>query len=190
MIRKLMPAVLLVAVCWVVFGVNNLALGGRLTQHGIVPRDPQSLPGILWSPFLHGSFEHLAANTLPLLILGAVLCARSRVEFALVTVAGILLGGGLTWLVARQASHIGASGLIFCYFGYLASLAFFRRTLGTLVISAVCLIAYGGIIKGVLPTTRTISWEGHAAGLAAGIVLGWMGAMLSPKPKPEEGKAP
>jgi membrane associated rhomboid family serine protease len=99
-------------------------------------------------------------------------CARGKGVFAVVTVGGILLGGGLTWLFARSACHIGASGLIFCYFGYVASLAWFNRTFGTLCLSVVCIIGYGGMIKGILPTTPGVSWEGHLAGLAAGVVLG------------------
>src|SRR5437016_4377647 len=96
------PILTITALCWVVFAVNNLMLGGRLSGHGIIPRHLGGLPGIIWSPFLHGSFQHLAANTLPLLILGAIICARSGGEFTLITGSGILLGGGLTWLIGRN----------------------------------------------------------------------------------------
>ena len=122
------------------------------------PRRIDGLPGMFFAPFLHASYAHLAANTLPLLILGAILCGRSRGEFVMVTVAGILLGGGLTWLFARSACHIGASGLIFCYFGYLASLAYFNRTLGTLLLSVVCLVGYGGMIRGIVPTSASYNF--------------------------------
>ncbi len=182
MIKRFTPVVLLVAVCWVVFLVNNLIFGGHFDQYGIVPRQLSSWPGILFAPFLHGSYQHLAANTLPLLILGAIICARSSGEFIIVTVAGILLGGSLTWLFARNASHIGASGLIFCYFGYLASLALFHRTFGTLLLSVVCIVGYGGIVRGVVPTSTGISWESHLAGLAAGIALASFMAKLKKTP--------
>src|ERR1051325_7655942 len=123
------PVLVLTGLCWLVFVFNNLIGHGHLIRFGIVPRHLSRLPGIIWAPFLHGSFGHLAANTLPLLILGAILCARSKAEFGLVTLGGIVIGGGLTWLLARSADHIGASGLIFCFFGYLASLAYFPRTI-------------------------------------------------------------
>ena len=174
MLKRFTPIITLVALCWLVFVVNNLLWNGHLNQYGIMPRQIGGLPGIIWAPFLHTSFEHLAANTLPLLILGAIMCARNRTEFVIVAVAGTLLGGGLTWLFARDANHIGASGLIFCLFGYLASLAYFQRTFGTLILSVVCLLAYGGILKGILPTSTAISWESHAAGLVAGIMLAWI----------------
>ena len=182
MFKRFAPILTLTAACWLVFLLNNLIWQGHLAQHGIIPRQLGSLTGILWAPFLHASFKHLAANTVPLLVLGAIICARGKGEFALVTVGGILLGGILTWLFARSADHIGASGLIFCYFGYVASLAWFNRTFGTLCLSVVCILAYGGMIKGILPTLTPISWEGHLAGLVAGVVLGAL--MSRPKQEP------
>lgn len=160
------------------FVINNLLLNGNLTKYGIWPRHVSSLPGIIWAPFLHVSFQHLAANTVPLLILGAILSLRSRTEFVLVTAAGTLLGGALTWVIGRNADHVGASGLIFCFFGYLASLAWFRRTFGTLLLSVVCLLGYGGMLRGILPTSGAISWESHLAGLTAGITLAWLMARV------------
>jgi membrane associated rhomboid family serine protease len=167
--KRFMPALVLTLLCWLVFALNNVALHGELSRFGIIPRRLASLPGILWAPFLHGSLAHLAANTMPLLILAGILCARSKGEFMGVTLAGIFIGGGLTWLFARPACHIGASGLIFAYFGYLASLAWFKRTFGTLLVSVACLFLYGGILTGLIPTSNAISWEAHVAGLVAGV---------------------
>jgi membrane associated rhomboid family serine protease len=165
------PIIALVGVCWVVFVVNNLLLGGHLIQYGLVPRRISSLPGILWSPFLHGSLRHLTANSLPLLILGAIICGRSTREFLVVAFGGIVLSGGLTWLFGRNAYHIGASGLVFCFFGYLASLAYFRRSVWTLLVSVVCIVGYGGMLRGIFPGSQQVSWEAHLAGLLSGIVL-------------------
>jgi membrane associated rhomboid family serine protease len=183
MMKRFTPIVTLVGLCWLVFVVNNLLWNGRLNPYGITPRHFGSLPGILWAPLLHGSFGHLAANTLPLLILGGIICARSKTEFVEVAIAGTLLSGGLTWLLARNGCHIGASGLIFCFFGYLASLAWFRRTFGTLVLSAVCILGYGGMLRGIVPTSSAVSWEGHIAGLAAGVALAWLASKLNPPGK-------
>jgi len=180
-LKRFTPALALVSLCWLVFAVNNLLLGGQLNQYGIIPRHLAGLPGIIWAPFLHASLTHLLANTVPLLILSAILCGRGRSEFMMVTAVGILFGGALTWVFARNASHIGASGLIFCFFGYLGSLAFFRRTFGTLILSGVCLLAYGGMLRGILPTSIPVSWEGHLAGLVAGIVLAWFSSKMNPR---------
>ena len=187
MLKRFTPILALTAVCWLVFALNSLVWHGRLIQYGIMPRHLYSLWGILWAPFLHGSFQHLAANTLPLLILGGMVCIRGRAEFAVVTIGGILLGGFLTWLLARNAYHIGASGLIFCYFGYLASLAFFNRTLGTLCLSVVCIVGYGGMLRGIFPTLPGISWEGHLAGLLAGLSLASATSRLKPATKSRPG---
>jgi membrane associated rhomboid family serine protease len=184
-LKRFTPVLAVVAVCWIVFAANAVIWDGGLTRHGIIPRQVSSLPAVLWAPFLHANLQHLVANTLPLLILGAVLCARGRIEFLEAWVAGTLLGGGLTWLFARNASHIGASGVIFTLFGYLVSLAFFRRTFGTLLLSLACLVFYGGMIRGIMPTSAPISWEGHLAGLIAGIGLGWIRAKMHSEPEPE-----
>lgn len=178
-LSRFTPVLALVVLCWAVFVVNNLMLHMQLNQHGIIPRRVGSLPGIIFAPFLHASYKHLAANSVPLLILGAILCARSKGEFIVVSVCGILFGGGLTWLFARNAAHIGASGLVFCYFGYLSSLAYFRRSIGTLLVSVICIVAYGGMIRGILPTSTSVSWEGHLAGLLTGIGAAWFMARVS-----------
>jgi len=184
-LKRFAPIIAITGLCWIVFLANTLLGHGQWNQYGIIPRHLSSLPGIIWAPFLHGSYRHLAANTVPLLILGLILCARSKGEFIAVTSAGVLVGGGLTWLLARNAVHIGASGLIFSYFGYLASLAWFDRKIGTVLLSLVCLVAYGGMIRGVFPTSVPISWEGHLAGLMSGIAMAWLNSKLS-KPSKEK----
>ena len=181
-LKRFIPIIVLTAICWLVLLFDALLCNGGLNRFGITPRHVSSLAGIIWAPFLHASFRHLAANTLPLLVLGAMICGRSRVEFAAVTVGGMLLGGGLTWLFARTACHIGASGLIFCYFGYITSLALFRRTFGTLALSFVCILAYGGMVRGIVPTATPVSWESHFFGLIAGVVLAWLSAKLKGRP--------
>jgi membrane associated rhomboid family serine protease len=173
LLNRFLPILAFVGFCWLILLANGLLWSGHLNQFGIIPRSREGLAGIVCAPFLHASVRHLAANTVPLLVLGAILCARSRSEFLMVAVAGTLLTGGLTWIFARSASHIGASGLIFCFFGYLASLALFRRTFGTLLLSVACIVLYGGIVKGIMPTSMPVSWEGHLAGLISGVVLAW-----------------
>jgi membrane associated rhomboid family serine protease len=173
-LKRFAPILAVTGLCWLVFLVNNVLCSARLNAYGIWPRHLSGLPGIIWSPFLHGSFPHLVANTVPLLVLGAILCARNASEFIRVCAAGIFLGGVLTWLFARNAIHIGASGLVFCFFGYLASQAYFKRTIGSLILSVICIVGYGGMLRGLFPHSGGISWESHVAGLIAGIVIAWL----------------
>lgn len=180
--KRFIPIVVMTALCWVVVLFDQVFWHGHLGQHGIVPRHLAGLPGILWAPFLHGSFTHMAANSLPLLVLGGVICARARSEFILVTIGGTLLSGALTWIIGRNGSHIGASGLIFCFFGYLISLACFDRKLGTLLLSVACIVVYGGMLRGLAPTAGPVSWEGHLAGVAAGVTLAWFLAKVKRTP--------
>jgi membrane associated rhomboid family serine protease len=180
LLKRFTPILGLVAFCWLVWLANALFWRGALNHYGVIPRSTGGLFGIVCAPFLHASARHLAANTLPLLFLGGILCARSRSEFFAVASIGTVLTGALTWLFARNACHIGASGLIFCFFGYLASLACFRRTFGTLLLSVVCILAYGGMVKGILPTSTPVSWESHLAGLVSGILLAWASCQLNP----------
>jgi len=189
MVKRLSPILILTGICWLVFLVNNTLSGGHLSQYGIVPRHLSGLPGVLWAPFLHASFRHLAANSVPLLILGGILCLRGRNEFGIATTGGILLGGLLTWLIGRSAIHIGASGLVFCYFGYVASLAWFQRGIGTLLLSLLCIVGYGGLAWGIIPTSTAVSWESHLAGMLSGVFLAWATSKIAKEPKPANAPA-
>lgn len=158
----------MLAVMWAVQIVDEIVLSDRLEGDGIRPRSLGGLAGILWSPFLHAGFAHLIANTVPFVVLGGLVVAHGRRRWAEVTIVVILVGGALTWLLARGANHIGASGLIFGYFGYLVGSAFFRRSPTAIVTAVVAVVIYGGIIAGFTPRAG-ISWEGHLFGALAGL---------------------
>src|SRR5262249_20135085 len=93
-------------------------------------------------------------------------------------------------VLARSAVHVGASGLVFCYFGYLASLALFNRSILTLLLSLISIVAYGGILRGVLPTASGVSWEGHLMGLCSGVVAAWLNSKLNSQAKHRLGGQP
>lgn len=151
----------------------NLLTFRKLNALGIVPRDPSSLGGIFFAPFLHEGLAHFFANFLPLCILGILLGRLYPGKFWLI-VAAIALGCGLlVWLLARRASHIGASGLLYGLFGFLALGGFLSGNVVYLVVSLSLLLLYSGILWGVLPTTSRTSWESHLAGLGVGLGLAW-----------------
>ena len=158
-----------VAVIWVLTAINSLA-GHPLDDYGIVPRNMDGLWGIPLAPFLHGGFGHAFSNTVPLLMLGGLVAARGWQTLLGVTLFVVLLGGAGVWLVARGGSHIGASGLVFGYFGYLVARGWYDRRIVSILIAVVVMVVYGGLLFGVLPTGGRVSWEGHLTGLIAGVL--------------------
>jgi membrane associated rhomboid family serine protease len=160
-----------VATFWIVFILNEVIFGGRLNALGILPHRFIGLRGILFAPFLHGNLYHIAANTVPFVILGWVVMLRNTKDFYFVSFMSALVGGLGTWLIGRPNSvHIGASGVIFGYFGYLLFRGYFERSFVAIAISIAIAIGYGGMIWGVLPTRSYISWEGHLFGFIGGIL--------------------
>ena len=180
-----------VAAIWLVYLVNVLLYGGDLNRYGLAPMAlpyrflsefelsasyvAGSLRGILLAPLLHGSFSHLMSNTFPLLLLGGFVALRGTKALVGLSLFVVVLGGLLVWLVGRPAIHIGASGLVFGYFGYLVAQGWYERSFVSIAVAAAVLLLYGGIIFGVLPQAGFISWEGHLFGLIAGVLAARMG---------------
>lgn len=160
--------VLYVAGIWLIEIVDTIALGSRLEREGIRPRELTGLPGILWAPFLHAGWGHVLSNTVPLAVLGGLVALRGRARWIAVTAITILLGGALTWLLGGSGNHIGASGVVFGYFGALLGAAFFERRPVAIAPALVALMLYYGLIIGLIPQAG-ISWEGHLFGLGAGL---------------------
>lgn len=137
----------------------------------LYPRSIDGLWGILTMPFLHGGMLHLLSNTIPLLVLSCVISLKGNKYFSTVTVAIVLLSGLMLWCVGRSAYHVGASGLIFGYFGFLCARLFYSPKISDFVISILVMFFYGGMVFGVIPTDGRISWEGHLCGLVAGVLV-------------------
>lgn len=159
---------------WVLEALDWALPFWQLDAHGIRPRSVAGLPGIVLAPFLHAGFAHLAANSAPFLALGGLTMLGGRAIFWAVTVWVILVGGGAVWLLApADGIHLGASGLIFGYLGFLLSRGIFERSFGWTLVALAILVLYGGMVLGVLPTRPEVSWQGHLFGFASGIVAAW-----------------
>jgi membrane associated rhomboid family serine protease len=170
-LRGLLAAV---AFVWVIELIDLLPII-NLDAFGVRPRSVFGLIGIPLMPFLHGDFAHLVSNTLPFLVLGWIVLRAEKENFMVATVTIILLGGIGTWLIGRSHSvHIGASGLVYGYFGYVMARAILERNAMWILTGLVVGFFYGSMILGVLPEFKQqISWEGHLCGMAAGIWFGW-----------------
>ncbi len=174
--ERLRPIITFVIIIWVV-QFANFTLGYWPNDwFGLEPRDPSGLIGIPFSPFLHAGFKHAAANTVPLLMLGGMAAMAAPKRFIEATLIIVLVGGALVWLIARGGNrvHVGASGLVFGYLGYVVALGIVERSFRTMFAAAAAVMLYGGLIMGVLPTDHRISWESHLFGALAGIAAAWM----------------
>ncbi|MCP3911226.1 MAG: rhomboid family intramembrane serine protease [Actinomycetia bacterium] len=166
------PVGLLVVGLLIMWGVevaDTTLLADGLQDHGIRPRRPEGLDGVLWAPFLHADYGHVASNSVPLLALGGLVAARGMRYWARVTVVVFAVGGFLTWLLAGQGNHIGASGLVFGYLGAILGAAGFERRPRSLAPALLVLGFYSGMLVGLVPQDH-ISWEGHLFGLVSGVV--------------------
>lgn len=157
-----------VALIWALEIVDSL-MGGALDVYGIRPHSIIGLRGILFAPFLHGSLAHVAANTVPFLTLGWLIMLRETSDFFFVTIITMFVSGLGVWLTAPPYTiHIGASGLIFGYFGFLLLRGYFERSFAAILFSLIVGLLYGGLIWGVLPLQYGISWQGHLFGFIGG----------------------
>ncbi|MCP2320782.1 Membrane associated serine protease, rhomboid family [Nocardia amikacinitolerans] len=147
----------------------------ELDRAGIEPREADGLWGVLWAPVLHGGWDHLMGNTVPVLVLGfLVLAAGISRGLAATAVIWVVAGLG-TWLTGADGTvHIGASSLVFGWLTFLILRGWFTRSVGQIVLGLVVLVLYGSLLWGVLPGQDGISWQGHLFGAIGGVVAAWL----------------
>ncbi|MEP0355662.1 rhomboid family intramembrane serine protease [Paraglaciecola sp.] len=150
--------------------VINLFTGRMLNQLGNFPRFIPGLKGILLGPFIHGSLQHYFSNIIPICIFSYLLLQYGLKRYLMVTLLVVLGTGILVWLFGRSSSHIGASGIIYGYFGYLVLAGFLSGKAKLMLISVIVAFFYGGLIWGILPSSPYISWESHLFGFISGLV--------------------
>ena len=162
------------AIMWIVEIFDQIS-GDDLDQYGIQPRDADSLPGIVAAPFLHAGFDHLIGNTIPFLILGAIIALGGATRVLLTTAIIILVAGLGTWLIGPAHSvHVGASGVVFGYAGYVIARGVFSRSLLELAIGALVVVLYSSTLLSALVPTQGISWQSHLFGGIGGVLAAWM----------------
>lgn len=157
--------------------IINLFTGRMLNQFGNIPRYVPGLSGIIVGPLLHGSVQHYLSNILPMCIFSYLLLQYGTKRYAYVTLWIVVISGVLVWLFARSATHIGISGLVYGYFGYLILGGFLSGKFKLIVISLLVAFFYGGLIFGVLPGRPFVSWESHLFGFISGLIAAkyWTG---------------
>ena len=175
----------LIAILWCVALFNHIQ-GYGFNQFGIYPRAVDALPGIFFWVLLHGDFTHLILNTTPLFFMGFFVARRGPALFFKITFTVWILAGLCVWLTGRPAWHIGASGLVFGYFGFILAVAIYERSLVDLAVASLTIFYYGGMFFGLLPSAPFVSWESHVAGFLTGILAAklygkdWVRALSTP----------
>src|ERR1700758_34873 len=185
-LRKFRDALIVVgvflAVLWIL-QVANWADGYRLdTEFGILPEHLSRLPDIFTAPFLHFSWQHIEGNSIPFFVLGVLAAYRSIARFLLLTLIVAVTSGLAVWLF--QSSNeltVGASGLIFGYFGYVLVRGFFDRNLVDIGVGLVAGVLYWTILEVAIPGTPGVSWIGHIGGLVGGVLAAWVLRSATPR---------
>jgi membrane associated rhomboid family serine protease len=157
-------------IIWLV-EIINIAVDHQLCDFGIFPRSKMGLVGIVLSPFLHYGLDHVVMNTLPFIILGGFVVLRNPRQFLKISIFIIIIGGMGVWMFGRTAYHVGASGLIFGYFGFVLSRSWYEHSFVSVIIAIFAILIYGGMLIGIVPIFSYVSWEAHLFGFIAGILI-------------------
>jgi membrane associated rhomboid family serine protease len=178
-VRKVRDAVVVMAAFLVliwILQVINWADGYRLdVDFGILPHHVSRLPDIFAAPFLHFSWQHIEGNSVPLFVLGVLAAYRGIVKFLLLTFIVAVISGLGVWLFqSGNELTVGASGIIFGYFGYVLLRGIFDRNLVDIGVGVVAGLLYWTILSVAIPGTPGISWIGHLFGLMGGVLAAWI----------------
>jgi len=175
------------AVLWAVQIANSIDHYGLSKHFGIVAREPSRLPDIFSAPLLHWSFSHIEANSAPLFFLGFFAAYRGIRRFIAVTVFLVVTSGLGSWLFSStHAVEVGASGVVFGYFGYVVVRGIVERHFLDVIVGIVVALSYWSILQGVLPNDPHISWQAHLFGLLGGIAAALLLRQRPPsRPKAE-----
>ena len=180
--KSILYSVFAISILWCIKSAEVL-FGWNLSFMGLVPLDAAGLLGILTAPLIHGSYEHIFNNTFAILILASFLFyGYPKSWYKVVALVWIVSGVGV-WLFARQANHIGASGLTHGVFFFLFVASIFRRDKSSVAIMMIAFLLYGGMTMTIFPREQGISFEYHFFGALAGVVAALIWRDSDPKPK-------
>ncbi len=173
-IHSLLPPAVLILLIWAVWLVEYIS-HQDFSGYGLLPQHLSGLKGIILSPFLHASFAHISANTVPLFVLSAGLFYfYERLAYRILALLWITTGFWV-WIFAKDTGiHIGASGIVYALAGFHFMGGVLKKEARLMAFSLVVVFLYGGLIWGIIPDffpEKNISWESHLLGLLAGVMI-------------------
>jgi membrane associated rhomboid family serine protease len=174
--------VLLLVLLWAIKFIE-VQTGANFANYGISPLQADGLKGILLAPLVHGSWNHLFNNSVPILVLGTAIFYFYRAVAYKIVVLSWIISGFWVWFMARGAFHIGASGLVYAWAAFLFFSGIIRRYINLLAISLLVAFLYGSMVWGIFPIEEEISWESHLMGALAGLILAFYYKDLGPRRK-------
>ncbi|HBF19008.1 MAG TPA: hypothetical protein DDW81_02860, partial [Cryomorphaceae bacterium] len=166
----LLKPFIFVMILWVIFWLD-FRFDLELFHLGIYPKHWQGLQGVVFSPVIHGSLQHLTNNTIPMLVLGASLYYFYPRVANFIVIVSWVISGLIVWFIGRESYHIGASSLIYALAGFIFLSGILRKQANLLTLSLLVVFLYGSLVWGVLPIDEQISWEAHLAGAFSGFAL-------------------
>jgi membrane associated rhomboid family serine protease len=181
-ISKLLTPLLFPVVLWAVHLIS-LLFNDDLSKLGLLPRNFLGLLGILTSPLIHADFSHLISNTIPLIVLGYIIFYFYPKVSYMLFIFIYLVTGLLVWIFARQVFHIGASGIVYGFVSFLFFSGIFRRDNTSIALALVITFLYGGLVWGMIPGWKGISWESHLFGAITGLIAAYLFRKIDPPKK-------
>lgn len=182
LLQRLSYPITFVLLLWVIKVLEVLS-NSSFVKLGILPRTVSGLIGLVTAPLVHADFNHLISNSLPLLFLGLGIFYSYPGASKKLYIGIYILQGLLVWLFARQAYHIGASGLIYGLVSFLFFSGIIRRDNRSIALALIVTFLYGGLTWGVLPVKAEISWESHLFGSLVGVMFAFIFRKSDPAPK-------
>jgi len=181
-ISKILTPLVFPIAMWIVFLLSFL-FKEDFSRMGLLPRNLVGLLGIITSPLIHADFSHIFSNTIPLIILGWIIFSVYPKLSYLLFVFIYLVTGLLVWIFARQVYHIGASGVVYGFVSFLFFSGIFRRDNKSIALALVITFLYGGLVWGMIPGLKGISWESHLFGAITGLLAAYMFRNIDPPSK-------
>jgi membrane associated rhomboid family serine protease len=170
------------AILWIVHSFSVL-LNIDFSNLGLLPRNWPGIIGVITAPLIHANYSHLISNTFPLIISGWVIFFFYNKISQLLFIFIYVVTGLTVWLFAREVYHIGASGIVYGFVSFLFFSGIFRKDNKSIALSLIITFLYGGMVWGILPGIKDVSWESHLFGAITGLAAAFIFRKVDPPKK-------